>query len=88
MDIKRFMWVNKEGAIVGGVVGFLVYKFYPQIVNEFFMTKTAEQSIGLIDSLKSALPVTDFIQFKIMMVCILIGASVGILIDSIYKPNK
>lgn len=88
MDWKRFLWVNKEGALVGGGIGFLVYKFYPSIVNEFFMTKTAEQSIGAIDYLKEIIPVTDFVQFKIMLLCILIGSALGIVADSIYKPNK
>ena len=88
MDIKRFMWVNKEGAVVGGIVGYVVFKFYPKIVNEFFMNQQAVQSIGLIDKVKDFIPVTDFVQFKLMLLFIIIGASLGVLVDMMYKPNR
>ncbi len=84
MSIKDTLYEAKEGIIVGGVIGFLVYKF---LLPDSISIETIAQTQSMVDVIKpAATSVIEFAKARLMLSIIIIGAMIGGVID-LYK-NK
>ena len=79
MSIKDTLYEAKEGIIIGGLVGFLVYKFFlPESINLTDISQTQ----SLVDIIKPATTsVIEFAKTKLFLGLIVIGATIGGLVD-------
>lgn len=85
-ELKRFLKINKEGAIFGAIGGFIT----------FLITKSAGlpqmaavESTGVIDVLVGkTVDVLTIAMVKLGLFYVIIGAIIGLLIDVFYKPKR
>ena len=85
IDFKKILWENKEGIIIGIIVGDLTARYFlPQIIDFSMITQTQ----GIVDILSSAGKTTlEIAKTKLIWAGRIIGALVGLYIDSIL-PEK
>ena len=85
INLTQFLKENKEGLIIGAVVGFVIGKWL--LPSSFDLTPVAE-SQGIIDTFKSAgTTAIEFARTKIIWATTLLGTAVGGLIDSLFKEG-
>ena len=81
--VKEFFRLNKEGMIVGGVVGGISYFVWKEFVPKQMSVLQSSLNVeGLIDKLGVT------IEIKTFLLMVFIGVSVGMIVDMIYKPNR
>lgn len=84
-QVQQFIWQNKEGAIIGGLVGWFIIA---PLITKDTQSVVALQSSGLIDVVKSAsTTATEFAVAKAKWFAVFIGVIVGIVIDSQLKEG-
>jgi len=78
VKIMKLLNKGKEGLVIGAIVGFVVGKFF--FPSEVLSIITQSQSI--IDPLKNvATPAIEFAKTKAVLGMILLGSTIGFLID-------
>lgn len=81
--LKRFVWNNKEGILIGGLVGYLFSRFFlPDYIN----LNTIIQTQGLIDIITSSSGI-ELAERKIRVAFTVIGATIGMVIDMNLKEG-
>ena len=81
--IKNFFKVNKEGMIIGGIVGAIAYFIWRGFVpKQMSILQSSLSPQGLIDKLGVNLEIKTFLFF------VFIGISIGLIVDMLYKPNR
>lgn len=82
---KRFLKRNKEGVLIGGVMGAIAaYYLKAQGVNFLF----AADSTGLINYVMTGASKIDLAFTKLFITYIIIGAAAGFVIDALINPKK
>lgn len=81
----KFLYVNKEGALIGGSVGLAMY-LYIKAQGVSLMAVTASR--GMLDTVLPASTPLELASIKVALTCILVGSLIGIIADSIFKPGK
>jgi len=83
---KNWFWRNKEGAIVGGILGFLyafiIQKGYGTILNLPNLIPYEPCVSGMTGCGFSSILYTNIIY------AVIIGIIIGASIDSLWRPNK
>ena len=81
-----FLNVNREGIIIGAIVGFLVGKF---ILPDYIDMSIVAQTAGIVDVLQSgATSAVELAKTKIVWASTILGAGFGLLIDMGMKERK
>lgn len=79
-EIKRFFFENKEGIVIGGVVGYILGKYFLQ---DYFDMSIMGQTFGIIDVVKGATASTiELAKTKIIWASTIIGAVIGMILDN------
>ena len=80
-QVQAFLWENKEGAIIGGVLGYL---FITPLLTKDASALQSLQSVGLVDVLKSAsTSAVVFARTKAVWLGVILGSIIGIIVDSL-----
>jgi hypothetical protein len=80
-----FLRVNREGALIGGGVGFALFLY---IKNQGISLMAAVSQKGLIDAAMSRSSLVAVADVKVAVTCVLLGALIGIIIDALIKPRR
>lgn len=84
-QVQAFLWENKEGAIIGGIIGFVAGKWF---LKSFGIDMSIFQEQGIIDTAISASKGTlEFAQQKAVWALTALGVFVGILGDMMLKEG-
>lgn len=84
-NLKRFVFLNKEGILIGGLVGFIFAKFF---LPETFDFSMVQQTFGLMDVLKGAGTTTlEWAKTKVVWALTIFGAGFGLMIDNELKEG-
>lgn len=76
-NLKHFAWVNKEGAIVGLIIG-AIFAFFPPL---YVLSVLVFSYLSPIE--------VDFLHVPLLKILLpLIGMGIGVLIDSLIAPNR
>lgn len=87
MNIKRFLWVQKEGTLVGGVWGLIS-------IFASLGLATTKPELSLIDK---ALILPTYLanlitpvepSWPLLLIPVLIGIIIGMIVDMLYKPKE
>ena len=82
---KDFIWENKEGAIVGGLLGWFVIA---PLLTKDATTVQSMQNMGLVDVVKSAsTTAADFAIAKVKWFAVGLGTLIGIFFDMQLKEG-
>lgn len=86
LKLISFLNSNKEGILIGAVVGFLVGKFIlPNYIDMSMVTQTA----GIVDVLtETAANTIELAKTKIVWASTIFGAGIGLLLDMGMKERK
>lgn len=84
-ETKEYILENKEGILVGALIGFIIAKFFfPQDIDITLIAQT--QSI--VDVFKSTgTTAIEFAKTKVMLGLIVISAFIGMILDSLLKEG-
>ena len=84
--VKSFLLVNKEGIIIGSLIGFLVGKFIlPDMIDFSLMGQT----FGLIDIIQEgSKSAGEIAKTKLVWASTILGGTIGLLIDMSLPENK
>ena len=82
---KRFLKVNKEGALIGGSVGLALF-IYVKAKGIDLMQATIQK--GLVDAFMSRSSPAAIADVKVALTAVVLGALIGIIIDALFKPGK
>lgn len=82
-QITLFFKRNKEGMIIGSIIGAIAYFIWKGFVPKqmSILSETLSQTNGLIDKIGGNLDLKLFLFF------VVVGFSIGMFIDMIYKPK-
>lgn len=84
-QVRQFIWENKEGAIVGGLLGWFVIA---PLITKDTQSIVALQSSGLIDVVKSAsTSATEFAIAKAKWFAVGLGITIGVFFDMQLKEG-
>ena len=84
IDLQKIIWENKEGIIIGGVIGYFLSKsLFPSMVDFSVITQTQ----GMIDILASGSPL-DIAQVKLSAVSSVLGSLIGGYVDSLIPEGR
>lgn len=84
-ETKKFLFVNKEGALFGAIAGFIAFWFTK---GTGATQMAAINSMGLIDVVVGkTVDIITIANVKLGLTYILIGALIGMVIDMVYKPK-
>lgn len=84
--IQSWLRKNKEGMIIGALVGFLVYSYMVHQGADF-MTLYNNQAI-FDKVVSSTISVQEVVKVKAVWIYMAAGTIVGGIIDALYKPNR
>ena len=81
--IKYFFKVNKEGMIIGGIVGAIAYFIWKGFIPKqmSILSDTLLQAKGIVDNFVS-------LDIKLLLFFILLGITIGAIFDVVYNPKK
>ena len=80
-DIKKFLTENKEGIIIGGIVGYIIGKYFLQGTIDL---SSVTETQGIIDIISGTTKSTiELAKTKIVLASTIIGSFIGAYIDSI-----
>ncbi len=85
-ELKSFLWRNKEGAIAGIIIGFIVGKF---ILPTYFDYSTIAQSYGVIDNLQTIGTTSiEWAKTKTVYLTTIIGGIIGMFVDEMIPEGR
>lgn len=82
---KRLFKRNKEGALIGGIVG-AILAYYMKASGANFLF--AAESTGLVNYVMTEASKLDIAFTKLLITYLVIGAAVGFVLDMIIDPKK
>ena len=78
--IKQGLWENKEGIILGGLIGFLLGKF---VLPTTFDLQAIAQANSVLDFVKAGTSnIIEFAKTKIIIASTIVGSLAGGIIDN------
>jgi len=82
-NLKKFLWENKEGIIIGGIIGYVVAtRFLPSN----FDISVVQQTQGVIDLVSSGTPI-EIAKTKVTWAFTIIGSAIGMVMDMNLKEG-
>ena len=84
VDIKRIIRQNKEGIIIGAIVGYLFGKFFLNDIDVSSIIQTQSVIDSLISAGKSSV---ELAKSKVVLATTLLGAVMGFIVDSQLKEG-
>lgn len=84
-EIQKDIMVNKEGILIGGIIGYMVAQFLKQNPT---LIELSMQTQGLFDNIVGSMNLSNIGEVKLTAIMVITFAFMGYVADKMIKPKK